>query len=296
MTLFDVPFMVIVSQALVGVALGMIYVLLALGLSLIFGLLGVVNFAHGSFYMLGACMAFSLVTVTNNFWLCLLFAPLLIGALGFGAERTLLRPLYARGGDDPMLLTFGLSLVFIEAARLIWGNAALPFETPALLSGNVKMGMTYLPTYRIFVIGITAVIVGVLWAVLRGTNFGLIVRAGTNDPLMVRALGVDLGNIWSWVFASGCVLAALAGVLAAPMRRVFAEMGLTIIIESFVVVVVGGMGSLSGALVAGLLIGEVASLTALFAPKMADIVIFIVMAVVLLLRPRGLLGEPGLME
>lgn len=296
MTLFDVPFMVIVSQAVIGIALGMIYVLLALGLSLVFGLLGVVNFAHGSFYMLGACMAFSLVTVTNNFWLCLLFAPLLIGLLGFGAERTLLRPLYARGGDDPMLLTFGLSLVFIEAARLIWGNAALPFETPALLSGSVKMGMTYLPTYRIFVIVITAVIVGVLWVVLRGTNFGLIVRAGTNDPLMVRALGVDLGNVWSWVFASGCVLAALAGVLAAPMRRVFAEMGLTIIIESFVVVVVGGMGSLSGALVAGLLIGEVASLTALFAPKMADIVIFIVMAVVLMLRPRGLLGEPGLME
>jgi len=296
MTLFDVPLMVIVSQAVIGIALGMIYVLLALGLSLVFGLLGVVNFAHGSFYMLGACMAFSLVTVTNSFWLCLLFAPLLIGVLGFGAERTLLRPLYARGGDDPMLLTFGLSLVFIEAARLIWGNAALPFETPTLLSGSVKMGMTYLPTYRIFVIVITAVIVGVLWVVLRGTNFGLIVRAGTNDPLMVRALGVDLGNVWSWVFASGCVLAALAGVLAAPMRRVFAEMGLTIIIESFVVVVVGGMGSLSGALVAGLLIGEVASLTALFAPKMADIVIFIVMAVVLMLRPRGLLGEPGLME
>lgn len=296
MALLDVPLAVVASQIVVGIALGMIYVLLALGLSLVFGLLGVVNFAHGSFYMLGACLAFFLVGMTKSFWLSLLVAPILIGALGFAVERGLLRRLYGRSGEDPMLLTFGLSLVFIEAARLIWGNTGLPFETPALLAGSVDLGFTRFPAYRVFVIAVTLVVVGALWFLLRGTSFGLVVRAGTNDPLMVRALGADLANIWSWVFAAGCLLAGLAGALAAPMRRVYAEMGLTIIIESFVVVVVGGMGSLSGALVAGLLIGQVSGLAALFAPKMGEIVIFIVMAVVLMLRPRGLFGEPGLLE
>jgi branched-chain amino acid transport system permease protein len=296
MTLLDVPLSVIATQIVVGVALGMIYVLLALGLSLVFGLLGVVNFAHGSFYMLGACLAFSLVAVTGSFWLSLLVAPILTGALGLGVERSLLRRLYARSGEDSMLLTFGVSLVFIEVARLIWGNSGVPFDAPAMLAGSVNLGFTQFPAYRLFVIAATAVIVTVLWSLLRGTDVGLIVRAGTNDSLMVRALGVDLGSIWSWVFAAGCALAGIAGVLAAPMRRVYAEMGLTIIIESFVVVVVGGMGSLAGALVAGLLIGIVASVAALFAPKLGEIVIFVVMAVVLMVRPRGLFGEPGLME
>lgn len=296
MMLLDVPLSVIATQIVVGIALGMIYVLLALGLSLVFGLLGVVNFAHGSFYMLGACLAFSVVGLTGSFWVSLLVAPMLTGALGLAVERGVLRRIYARGGEDSMLLTFGVSLVFIEVARLIWGNSGVPFDAPAVLSGSINLGFTRFPAYRVFVIAATAVIVLILWSLLRGTSLGLVVRAGTSDSLMVRALGVDLNRIWSGVFAVGCALAGVAGVLAAPMRRVYAEMGLTIIIESFVVVVVGGMGSLSGALAAGLLIGVISSLAALFAPKMGEIAIFIVMAVVLMLRPRGLFGEPGLME
>src|SRR2546422_783772 len=201
------------AQAFTGLVLGMILVLLAIGLSLIFGLMTVVNFAHGSLYMLGAYLGFFLIGYTKSFWLALVVAPLLVGALGFGIERFLVRPLYGRSIDDPLLLTFGLSLVMVETVRLIWGKIGLTLDPPRELAGGV-----------------------------------------------------------------------------------YAEMGVTIIIESFVVVVVGGMGSLVGAIVAGIAIGEVVSLTTLFAPKFAEIMVFIVMALVLLIRPSGLFGESGLME
>lgn len=286
----------LLSQIFTGLVLGTIYVLLALGLSLIFGLLTVVNFSHGSLYMLGAYAGFFVLGLTKNFWLALIVAPLILGAFGLVVERLLIRPLYGRSIDDPLLLTFGLSLVLIEAARLAWGKVGLTFDPPARLAGAVNLGFTYFPAYRLFVIAVTAVVVLALWFFLERTNLGLVIRAGTRDALMVRALGIDLNRIWLLVFGLGCGLAGLAGVLAGPMRGVYPEMGVTIIIESFVVVVVGGMGSLPGAIVAGLLVGEVVSLTTLFAPKMADIVVFIVMAVVLLVRPSGFFGEAGLME
>ena len=292
----DISVAALAAQVFTGLVLGGIYVLLAVGLSLIFGLMTVVNFSHGALYMLGAYFGFVLLTRTGSFLAALVLAPLLVGVLGLAIERFLIRPLYGRSPDDPLLLTFGLSLVIVEVARLIWGKIGLTLDPPRALGGAVNLGFTYFPTYRLFVIGVTALVLVGLWLFLEKTNVGLVIRAGSRDPLMVRALGFDVGRIWFLVFGIGAGLAGLAGILAGPMRGAYAEMGVTIIIESFVVVVVGGMGSLVGAVVSGLLIGQVVSLTTFFAPKLAEIVVFITMAIVLLLRPSGLFGEAGLLE
>lgn len=286
----------LLAQVFTGLVLGMILVLLAIGLSLIFGLMTVVNFAHGSLYMLGAYFGFFLLGLTKSFWLALALAPLLVGVIGLLVERFLIRRLYGRSPDDPLLLTFGLSLVLVETVRLIWGKIGLTFDPPRELGGAVNLGFMAFPLYRLFVIAVTVAVLIALWAFLNKTNVGLIIRAGSRDALMVRALGIDLGRIWLIVFGIGCGLAGLAGVLAAPMRGAYAEMGVTMIIESFVVVVVGGMGSLLGAVVAGVMIGQVVGLTTFVAPKLAEIMVFIVMAVVLLVRPSGLFGEQGLFE
>jgi branched-chain amino acid transport system permease protein len=292
----DVSLAALAAQVFTGLVLGMIFVLLAIGLSLIFGLMTVVNFSHGALYMLGAFIGFSLLRLTGSFAAALVLAPLLVGALGLLVERFLIRRLYGRSPDDPLLLTFGLSLVIVESARLIWGKIGLTLDPPRALAGAVNLGFTYFPTYRLFVIAVTALVLVGLWLFLEKTNVGLVIRAGSRDPLMVRALGFDIGRIWFLVFGIGAGLAGLAGILAGPMRGAYAEMGVTIIIESFVVVVVGGMGSLLGAVVSGLLIGQIVSLTTFFAPKLAEIIVFITMAVVLLLRPSGLFGESGLLE
>jgi len=292
----DLTLAALAAQLFTGLVLGMILVLLAVGLSLIFGLMTVVNFAHGSLYMLGAYLGFFLLGLTKNFWISLVLAPLLVGLFGLLIERVLVRPLYGRSIDDPLLLTFGLSLVLVEAARLIWGKIGLTLDPPPALAGAVNLGFSAFPLYRLFVIAVTLAVLIALWLFLEKTDVGLIIRAGSRDRLMVRALGVDLGRIWLIVFGIGTALAGLAGILAGPMRGVYAEMGVTIVIESFVVVVVGGMGSLLGAIVAGILIGEVVSLTTYFAPKLAEIMVFVVMALVLLVRPSGLFGETGLME
>jgi len=294
--LADLTLAALAAQLFTGLVLGMILVLLAVGLSLIFGLMTVVNFAHGSLYMLGAYLGFFLLGLTKNFWISLVLAPLLVGLFGLLIERVLVRPLYGRSIDDPLLLTFGLSLVLVEAARLIWGKIGLTLDPPPALAGAVNLGFSAFPLYRLFVIAVTLAVLIALWLFLEKTDVGLIIRAGSRDRLMVRALGVDLGRIWLIVFGIGTALAGLAGILAGPMRGVYAEMGVTIVIESFVVVVVGGMGSLLGAIVAGILIGEVVSLTTYFAPKLAEIMVFVVMALVLLVRPSGLFGETGLME
>ena len=292
----DVSLAALAAQIFTGLVLGMIFVLLAIGLSLIFGLMTVVNFSHGALYMLGAYVGFTLLRFTGSFAAALVLAPLLVGTLGLLVERFLIRRLYGRGPDDPLLLTFGLSLVVVETARLIWGKIGLTLDPPRALGGAVNLGFTYFPTYRLFVIAVTALVLVGLWLFLEKTNVGLVIRAGSRDPLMVRALGFDVGRIWFLVFGIGSGLAGLAGILAGPMRGAYAEMGVTIIIESFVVVVVGGMGSLLGAVVSGLVIGQIVSLTTFFAPKLAEIVVFITMAIVLLVRPSGLFGEAGLAE
>jgi branched-chain amino acid transport system permease protein len=292
----DITLSALAAQVFTGLVLGMIYVLLAIGLSLIFGLMTVVNFSHGAFYMLGAYFGFFLFGMTKNFWFSLVIAPILVGIFGFVIERVLIRPLYGRSPDDPLLLTFGLSLVLVELVRMIWGKFGLTFDPPKQLAGAVDLGFTMFPLYRLFVIAVTAGVLVALWLFLTKTPVGLVIRAGSRDALMVRALGFDLSKMWLLVFGIGSALAGLGGVLAGPMRGVYAEMGVTMIIESFVVVVVGGMGSLPGAVVAGLLIGQVVSLTTFFMPKMAEIMVFIFMAAVLLIRPSGLFGEEGLME
>jgi branched-chain amino acid transport system permease protein len=293
----DVSVSALAAQVFTGLVLGGLFVLLATGLSLIFGLMTVVNFSHGALYMLGAYFGYTLIKHLGlSFWVALIVAPIIVGLLGLVIERVLIRPLYGRSIDDPLLLTFGLSLVLIEAVRLIWGKIGLTFDPPRGLAGAIDLGFGPFPIYRVFVIAVTALVLVGLWLFLEKTNVGLIIRAGSRDPLMVRALGFDLSRVWLLVFGLGVGLAGLAGILAAPMRGVYAEMGVTMVIESFVVVVVGGMGSLLGAIVSGLLIGQVVGLTTFFAPKLAEIMVFVFMAIVLLVRPSGLFGEAGLLE
>jgi branched-chain amino acid transport system permease protein len=283
-------------QLVTGIALGALYALLAIGLSLIFGMLTVVNFAHGAFYMVGAFLGVYFLSLTGNFWLSLLLTPLAVGALGLLTERFLVRPLYGRGIDYPLLLTFGLSYVLIEAMRVAFGIEGLPSTTPESLRGAVNLGIGYFPKYRLFLIAATALVVGALWLFIEKTRYGLIIRAGSRDPEIVRVLGVDVSKIWLMVFGIGTAIAGLSGILASPTRAVNPEMGIPILAESFVVTVVGGMGSLPGAVVAGLLVGVVFSLTALLAPDYAELSIFVLMAVVLLIRPQGFFGKAGLMS
>ena len=282
-------------QLVTGIALGAIYALLAVGLSLIFGMLTVVNFAHGAFFMVGAFLGIYFQTLTGSFALSLVITPLVVGSVGMLSERFLVRPLYGRGIDYPLLLTFGLSYVLIELMRVLFGIEGLPSSTPAALRGSVDLGIGRFPLYRLVLIGATAIVVLGLWLVIEKTRFGLIIRAGSRDPEIVRVLGIDVAKVWLLVFGLGTAIAGLSGVLAAPTRAVNPEMGITVLAESFVVTVVGGMGSLMGAVVAGLLVGVVFSLTSLLAPEFAELSIFVLMALVLLVRPQGLFGRAGLM-
>lgn len=284
----------IAMQLFSGVALGAVFVMLALGLSIIFGMLGIVNFAHGNVFMVGAYAGVFVMERTGSFWAALLFGPLMVGALGLLIKRFLIRPLAGRSPDDPLLLTFGLGYVLVESVRILFGSDGLPFATPEELSGVADLGIGFFPIYRLFVVGVVALVLVALWYGLERTRLGLIVRAGARDPEILRVLGVDIQRLWLWVFGLGIALAALGGVLAAPMRSVNPEMGNVVLGEAFAVTVIGGMGSLMGSVVAGLLVGVVVSMTALFAPEMASIAMFAFMALVLLVRPQGLFGKPGL--
>ncbi len=286
-------FSLIAMQLFSGIALGAILVMAALGLSIIFGMLGVVNFSHGAMFMVGAYAGLWVASLTGSFWWGLLVAPVTIGVFGMAVEFLLIRPLYGRSVDDPLLLTFGLGYVLVEAVRIVFGSDGIPFPTPSQLRGVVNLGIGYFPIYRIFVIGVVGVILLALWLLLEKTKFGLIVRAGARDPQIMRVLGVDIGKVWLLVFGVGVGLTALGGVLAAPMRSVNPEMGSLVLAEAFVVTVIGGMGSLAGSVVAGLLVGIAVSMTALIAPEMAQIVMFALMALVLLIRPQGLFGKSG---
>lgn len=294
--ILHIPFSIWITQIFTGLNLGMIFVLLAIGLSLIFGMMAIVNFAHGAFYMMGAYIGFFVLGLTGNFWVAFAVSPLVIGLVGITIERNLVRPLREKELIYPLLLTFGLSMVMVEVVRIIWGTTGQTFVTPALLEGSLKVGFFYFPVYRVFVIVVTLLFILVVWLFLEKTNLGLIIRAGTRDSMIVRVLGIDISKIWTLVFGLGTALAGIAGVMAAPMRGVNPDMGMNMLIESFVVVVVGGMGSLRGAVLGGIIMGQVVSLTTLVYPIMADIIIYIFMAVILLIRPSGLFGERGLFE
>jgi len=294
--MFDISPQLFALQLMTGIALGAVYALLAIGLSLIFGMLTVVNFAHGAFFMVGAFLGVYSLGLTGSFWFSLLLVPLATGAIGLLCERFLVRPLYGRGIDYPLLLTFGLSYVMIDVMRFTFGVEGLPTSTPAALRGAVNLGFGHFPLYRLFLIAATAVIVLGLWLFIEKTRYGLIIRAGSRDAEIVKVLGIDIAKVWWLVFGIGTAIAGLSGLLAAPTRAVNPEMGIPILAESFVVTVVGGMGSLPGAVVAGLLVGVVFAMTSLVAPEYAELSIFVLMAVVLLIRPQGFFGKAGLMS
>jgi len=283
-------------QLFTGLALGAVYVLLAVGLSLIFGMLTVVNFAHGAFFMVGAYAGYALYRIVPNFWLCLVLVPVVVGLFGMLVERTLVRPLYGRGVDYPLLLTFGLAYVMIETVRIVFGKQGMPVDAPALLEGSANILVGKFPLYRLFVIGVTVALLIGLWLFIEKTSFGLIVRAGARDPQIVRILGIDVGRVWLIVFGLGTGVAGLAGFLAAPVQGISPEMGGSVLTVAFVVTVVGGMGSLVGAVVAGILIGIVESMAVLFVPEAAKVSMFVIMVLVLLVRPQGLFGRAGLMN
>jgi branched-chain amino acid transport system permease protein len=294
--MLDISPQLFALQLMTGIALGAVYALLAIGLSLIFGMLTVVNFAHGAFFMVGAFLGVYSLSLTGSFWFSLLLVPLTTGGIGLLCERFLVRPLYGRGIDYPLLLTFGLSYVLIDLMRFVFGIEGLPSSTPAALRGAVDLGFGHFPLYRLFLIAATALIVLVLWLFIEKTRYGLIIRAGSRDSEIVKVLGVDIAKVWLLVFGIGTAIAGLSGLLAAPTRAVNPEMGIPILAESFVVTVVGGMGSLPGAVVAGLLVGVVFAMTSLMAPEYAELSIFVLMAVVLLWRPQGFFGKAGLMS
>jgi branched-chain amino acid transport system permease protein len=279
-------------QILTGLALGCIFVLVATGLTLIFGLLNVVNFAHGAFYAAGAYLGVFAFGYTGNFWISLLIAPAGIAAIGMCIEGVLLRPIYGRGMSYPLLLTFGVGYVLVELIRILFGTDGIPFSAPPALRGSVLFGDISFPTYRLFVMAFTAALLSGLWVFIEKTSFGLVIRAGARDPEIVQVLGVDISKVWLLIFGLGAGVAGIAGFLAAPMRGVIPEMGVTVLIEAFVITVIGGMGSLPGAVIAGLSMGVVVSLTSYFAADLSNVVMFAVMAVVLLVRPQGLLGRP----
>ncbi|HPU20796.1 MAG TPA: branched-chain amino acid ABC transporter permease [Alicycliphilus sp.] len=280
-------------QTINGIGIGMLYFLLAVGLSIVFGLLRFVNFAHGAFYLIGAYFCYQMTRWGWSFWWTLLLAPLAVGAIGWLTEKLLLRHVYAKPHEFHILVTVGLALVVQELVILQWGPLGDSVAVPELLQGVVMWGGFVYPKYRLFVIGFTAVLALLLWWLLEGTRLGSAVRAGSESTEMVSLLGLNVFAIFSLVFALGAATAALAGVLAAPIRGAEPFMGIEALGVAFVIVVVGGLGSFSGALVGGILIGIVQSVMSTLWPEGARLMIYVAMAAVLLLRPHGLLGRKG---
>ena len=278
-------------QLVAGIALGAIYALLAIGLSLIFGMLTVVNFAHGAFFMVGAFLG-----VTGSFWFSLLLVPLATAGVGLVTERFLVRPLYGRGIDYPLLLTFGLSWVLIEAMRVIFGIEGLPSSTPPVLRGSVDLGIGFFPKYRLFLIAATAVVVGALWLFLEKTPYGAIIKAGAHDSEMVRALGINLSRLRLYVFALGVALAAIAGVIMAPIWGIRPHVGVDAVVPAFLIIVLGGVGSLWGAVIAGLLVGLVVGFTGAFASEWSLMSMYILFIAVVTFRARGLFGKKSVLD
>lgn len=278
------------SQLMNGLVLGFLYVLIAAGMSIIFGMLGLVNFAHGVFFALGAYLALTLRPYVG-FVGALFLAPIFVGIISLAVERTLLRPLYDKEPLLGLVLTFGLALFIQELIRTIWGAMGNPFDTPNFLSGFLHVGPVFVTRYRLAVLLTTIVALIATWAFLEKTPYGRIVRAGSRDPDMVSMLGINLKTVFTFIFGLGCLLAGLAGVLAAPLWSVVPSMAEQAIMPAFVVVVIGGLGSLRGAVVAGLMVGIAVALSIQFWPEASSSIMYALMIVVLLLRPRGLFGE-----
>ena len=292
MDIFGVPLPAMMSQLLLGLVNGSFYAMLSLGLAVIFGLLNVINFAHGALYMMGAFLAWMGMTYLGlNYWAMLALAPLVVGLFGVIIEKTMLRWLYKLDHLYGLLLTFGITLVVEGVFRSFYGVSGQPFETPALLQGATDLGFMFLPNYRGFVVVASLAVCLATWYVIEKTKLGSYLRAGTENPKLVEAFGINVPLMVTLTYGFGVALAGFAGVLAAPIIQVSPLMGSNLIIVVFAVVVIGGMGSIMGSILTGLGLGVIEGLTRVFYPEGSATVVFVVMVIVLLLRPAGLFGK-----
>jgi branched-chain amino acid transport system permease protein len=290
--IFGIPSNALFGQLLIGLINGSFYALLSLGLAVIFGMLNIINFAHGAQYMMGAFVAFLLLNILGiGYWWSLGLAPLIVGAIGIVIERTLLQWLYRLDHLYGLLLTFGLALIIEGLARNYYGSAGLPYTVPESLQGGQNLGFMFLPNYRAWVIASSLVVCFGTWFVIERTKLGSYLRAATENPTLVRAFGINVSLMITLTYGFGVALAAFAGVMAAPIYNVSPQMGSSLIIVVFAVVVIGGMGSIMGAIVTGFGLGVVEGLTKVFFPEASNTVIFVIMAIVLLVRPAGLFGR-----
>lgn len=290
--IFGIPIQAFLGQLMLGLVNGAFYAMLSLGLAVIFGLLDIVNFAHGALYMVGAFAAWILLDKWGvNYWLALVIAPLIVGALGVVIERTMLKRLY---GLDPLyglLLTFGLSLIIEGIFRDQYGVSGQSYSVPDALAGATNLGFMVLPNYRAWVVIASIVVCVGTWYVIERTRLGAYLRAGTENARLVQAFGVNVPMMVMLTYGAGAALAALAGVLAAPVYQVAPQMGSNLIIIVFAVVVIGGMGSIMGSVITGLALGVIEGLTKVFYPEASNVVVFVIMAIVLMVRPAGLFGK-----
>ena len=290
--IFGIPIQALLGQLLLGLVNGSFYAMLSLGLAVIFGLLGIVNFAHGALYMIGAYVAWSLMDAFGlNYWLALIVAPLVVGLLGAVIERLLLKRLYQLDPLYSLLLTFGLALIFEGVMRDHFGVSGQQYPVPEALQGATNLGFMVLPNYRAWVVlACLSVSLGT-WFLIEKTSLGATLRAGTENPRLVQAFGINVPLMITLTYAGGAALAGLAGVLAAPVVQLTPLMGSNLIIVVFAVVVIGGMGSILGSILTGIALGLLEGLTKVFYPEASSVVVFVVMVIVLMLRPAGLFGK-----
>jgi branched-chain amino acid transport system permease protein len=291
MEIFGVPTQVLFGQLLIGLINGSFYALLSLGLAVIFGLLNIINFSHGAQYMMGAFVAYLMLNKLGmGYWWALLIAPILVGFTGVIVERTMLKQLYKLDHLYGLLLTFGLALIIQGLFRNEYGSSGQPYSVPPALAGGQNLGFMFLPNYRAWVIVASMVICLATWFVIERTKLGAYLRAATENPALVQAFGINVPRMITLTYGFGVGLAGLAGVMAAPIYQVSPQMGADLIIVVFAVVVIGGMGSIMGSIVTGFGLGLIEGLTKVFYPEASNTVIFVIMAIVLLLRPAGLFG------
>jgi branched-chain amino acid transport system permease protein len=280
----------LVSQMFNGLVLGALLALISSGLTIIYGTLGVLNLAHGAMFMLGGYAGFVAYEYTGSYLVALIAGTLFVMLLGIVMERVVIRHFYSRPPEDQILVTFGLGIVFVEAARFAFGSLSKVVPTPSPFVGITSLGFMYYPTYRLAVVGIVAIALIVLFLVLYRTRIGMIVRAGIEDSVMVDALGIDVYRVFMLVFGIGAMAAGFAGIVNAPVVSLTPDMGEAILVQTFVVVVIGGVGSFPGAVLGGLIAGEIVSITAMIDPAWSYVMLFAAMTLVLMLRPHGLLG------
>lgn len=292
--IFGIPSAALFGQLLIGLINGSFYALLSLGLAVIFGMLNIINFSHGAQYMMGAFTAYLILQYSGlGYWPALIIAPILVGATGIIVERLFLQWLYKLDHLYGLLLTFGLALIFEGVARNYFGSAGLPYTVPESLQGGRNLGFMFLPNYRAWVIGASLTVCIATWFVIERTRLGAYLRAATENPTLVRAFGINVPRMITLTYGFGVALAAFAGVMAAPIYNVSPQMGSELIIVVFAVVVIGGMGSILGAIVTGFGLGVIEGLTKVFFPEASNTVVFVIMAIVLLVRPAGLFGRRG---